>query len=68
MRRWSMVMASAAFVMGTVVAAGPVEAGVGNAVCRHVTNDARRLVHDAGLQMNQELNQERNSICKNLFT
>jgi hypothetical protein len=66
MRRWRIVLAGAAVAVGTVITSGPVHAVNTNSVCRVVTNEARRLLQDSGVQDNQAFNRDRNEICGSL--
>lgn len=66
MRRWSMVVASAALVVGTVVGAGPAQAANANSFCRQITNEVRQQLPDSLGHMNQEFNEIRNAACKSV--
>lgn len=66
MRRWRMVLAGAALTAATLATSGPAYAMNANSLCRIVTNQARRALHESGENMNREFNQERNEICGSL--
>lgn len=66
MRRWSVVVASATFAVGTVVGAGPAQAENANSFCRQLTNELRQQLHASGVHANQEFNEIRNAACKSL--
>ena len=69
MRRWRMVLAGAALVVPTFLGAAPVHADETNAACRRISNLVRQLVHESSEEnLNKEINQIRNAVCKSLHT
>jgi hypothetical protein len=64
-----MILAGAAAMAFPVLGmAGPAHADSGNAFCRHVTNEIRKLGPNGADNVNKEINEIRNQTCKAVAT